>query len=76
MSANASTGCRVTATLSSRELGNLYDVEATLGATCPSPAGRYVGHGFQSYLTRNVYLMLTVDGARDGVFVHLFDPPT
>jgi hypothetical protein len=65
LSATALAGCSISATLKPRKLGHLYDAEATIGASCPSPAGRYVGHGMQSFGTRNVYLMLTANGAKD-----------
>lgn len=76
LSASTSTGCSVSATLKPRPLGNLYDVKANLGTSCPAPVGPYRGHAFQSLLSRNVYLMLTSDGYKDGVLVHLFDPPS
>jgi hypothetical protein len=74
LSASTAGGCTFTATLTPRELGNLYDTEATLSAACPSPAGHYRGHALQSYGTRNVYLMLVDNGMTHGVFVQLFDP--
>jgi len=74
LSAITSGGCTVTATLKPRELGNLYDTQAILGTGCPAPVGNYRGHAFQSYGTRNVYVMLTDDGTKHGVFMQMFMP--
>lgn len=74
LSVSTSGGRTVTATLRPLALGNLYDTQAILGTGCPAPVGNYRGHAFQSYGTRNVYVMLTDDGTKHGVFMQMFMP--
>lgn len=67
--------CTVTAELSPRRLGNLYDAAATLSADCPLGAGPFSGHAVQSYGARNVFLMLTAPGRRGVMLLLVPDAP-
>ena len=67
-------GCQVSVTLRGRPSGNLYDSTAQFGAFCAVARGSLKGHAFQSYPTRNVYVLLTA-GSSVGVLL-LLVPPT
>jgi hypothetical protein len=58
LTATASDGCAVDATLRPRPKGNVYDVTATFGPGCPIAAGAFTGHGLQAYVGDNVFLFL------------------
>jgi hypothetical protein len=51
--------CHVTGTLVPRANGNLYDASVTFAPACTVARGALAGHAFQSYSSRNAYLLLT-----------------
>ncbi len=63
-------GCRVTGTLAARAKGNLYDASVTFAAACTVASGALTGHAFQSYSSRNTYLLLTSESG-NGVLLLL-----
>lgn len=67
-------GCNVNGSLLARPFANVYDASVSLVGSCPAASGTYTGHAFQSYLTGNIYLMVTDPSGREGVFVHLYAP--
>jgi hypothetical protein len=52
-------GCVITGSLSDRPSGNLYAAQTRFGAQCRTGTGPFTGHAFQSYVTRNTYVLLT-----------------
>jgi hypothetical protein len=62
--------CRVTGRLVPRTKGNLYDASVTFAPTCTVATGALTGHAFQSYSTRNTYLLLPSE-SRIGVLLLL-----
>jgi hypothetical protein len=69
----ATGNCSIEATLSPRQLGNLYDAVATVGSGCHLGEGRYTGHALQAYGLRNFYVFLTAPG-RGGIMLLLYSP--
>lgn len=67
-------GCTVNGSLFARPLANVYNASVTLVGRCPAASGTYTGHAFQSYITGNIYLMVTDSSGHQGVFVHLYAP--
>jgi hypothetical protein len=64
--------CRVTGTLVPRAKGNLYDASVTFAPACTVASGALAGHAFQSYSSRNTYLLLT---SQSGIGVLLLLSP-
>ena len=65
-------GCNVTGQLSARPLANVYDASISLHGICPASPGAYKGHAYQSFITGNIFLMVTDSSGGHGLLLHFF----